>query len=160
MFSFCTNSKFNFLRCPISCGINSMSILAQSRNNRRSFNPSLLFEKNNYSFISWSGINNKQLNMVTFPPRPVDIHGIFFCLHPRRCFRNQPRLSMISGLGSRMYSQRLGGQAQHDLGAFNAFSPEIPNYERLLSFHCPIEFASASCGWQLLMSVNSMELRS
>ena len=104
-----------------------------------------------------SGINNKQLNMVTFPPRPVDIHGIFFCLHPRRCFRNQPRLSMISGLGSRMYSQRSGGQAQHDLGAFNAFSPEITNFERLLSFICPIEFTpvfvvASSCQW------NSMEL--
>ena len=73
-------------------------------------------------------------------PYPVDIHGIFFCLHPRRCFRNQPRLSMISGLGSRMYSQRSGGQAQQDLGAFNAFSPEITNFERLLSFICPIEF--------------------
>ena len=52
-----------------------MSILAQYGNNRHSFNQSLLFEKKNYSFISWSSINNKQLNMVTFPPRPVDIHG-------------------------------------------------------------------------------------
>ena len=157
MFCFCTFSKINFVRSPISWRINSTSILAQSENNRRSFNQSLLFERKNYSFISWSGINNKQLNMVTFPPRPVNIHSIFFCLHPRRCFRNQPRLSMISGLGSRMYSQRSGGQAQHDLGAFNAFSPEITNFERLLSFICPIEFTpvfvvASSCQW------NSMEL--
>ena len=119
MVCFCTFSKINFVRSPISWRINSTSILAQYGNNRRSFNQSLLFEKKNYSFISWSGINNKQLNMVTFPPRPVDIHGIFFCLHPRRCFRNQPRLSMISGLGSRMFSQRSGGQAQSELSAFN-----------------------------------------
>ena len=134
MFCFCTFSKINFVRSPISWRINSTSILAQSGNNRRSFNQSLLFERKNYSFTSWSGFNNKQLNMVTFPPRPVDIHGIFFCLHTRRCFRNQPRLSMISGLGSRMYSQRSGGQAQHDLGAFNAFSPEILKLRAALKF--------------------------
>ena len=134
MVCFCTFSKINFVRSPISWRINSTSILAQYGNNRRSFNQSLLFEKKNYSFISWSGINNKQLNMVTFPPRPVDIHGIFFCLHPRRCFRNQPRLSMISGLGSRMYSQRSGGQAQHDLGAFNAFSLEMLKIRAALKF--------------------------
>ena len=124
-----------------------------------------LFSLRRKTFISWSGINNKQLNIVTFPPRPVDIHGIFFCLHPRRCFRNQPRLSMISGLGSRMYSQRSGGQAQHDLGAFNAFSPEITNFERLLSFICPIEFmpvfvVASSCQWNSMERWGSLTLAS
>ena len=148
-----------FVRCPISGRINSTSILAQSGNNRRSFNQSLLFEKK--LFIYKLERHQQQTiaygDMVTFPPRPVDIHGLFFCLHPRRCFRNQPRLSMISGLGWRIYSQRSGWQAQHDLGAFNAFSPEITNFERLLSFICPIEFTpvfvvASSCQW------NSMEL--
>ena len=49
MFCFCTFSKINFVRSPISWRINSTSILAQSENSRRSFNQSLLFERKNYS---------------------------------------------------------------------------------------------------------------
>ena len=59
-----------------------MSTLSQPRNNRHSFNQSLLFERKNYSFISWSGINNKQLNMVTFPPVRLTFTEYSFAFTP------------------------------------------------------------------------------
>jgi len=60
------------------------------------------------------------MNMVAFPPRPVDIHGIFTCFHLRGRCSNLNLAIIIPGLGSKStFSQRSGGQAQSELSAFN-----------------------------------------
>ena len=73
--------------------------------------------------------------MVTFPPRPVDIHGIFTCFHLRGRCSNLNLAIILPGLGSTStLASGQAGKPNRNCQRLIPYSSEYSSFDRLFKF--------------------------
>ena len=76
------------------------------------------------------------MNMVTFPPRPVDIHGIFTCFHLRgRCSNLNLAIIYYQGWDRRvLLASGQAGKPNRNCQRLIPYSSEYSSFDRLFKF--------------------------
>ena len=73
--------------------------------------------------------------MVTFPRRPVDIHGIFTCFHLRGRCSNLNLAIILPGLGSKStIASGQAGKPNRNCQRLIPYSSEYSSFDRLFKF--------------------------